>query len=808
MESKAKPRSKAVSANHGRDVAGLKRRALTTLEYDKVRRRLASFTSFSLGEELALALEPSYAVAEVTRLRDEAVEAGRLLELRENLSLSDARDVRRLAKTAALGGQLSGLDLISIAGTLAVIHSVAANLLRLSDSLPVLGGVAAGLGRFRETETAIRSKVSAGGEVMDGASELLRRLRQEERAAHDKLMERLKEMIASPEGRKVLQEPFITTRDDRYVLAVKAEQRSQLQGLIHDVSSSGATVFMEPLATVELGNAWRELKLAEQREVERVLLELARQVGEQADALEESIERLAHIDLALAKARLGNALGGAPAGIIDSNGAEKPATIVLVDARHPLLTGEPVPISLEIGRDFQGLVISGPNTGGKTVALKTIGLLALMAQAGIPIPAAPGSAFQVFDGVYADIGDEQSIEQSLSTFSAHLGTIVDILHGVTGRSLVLLDELGAGTDPQEGAAVAKAILSALVRAGATTVVTTHHSEIKAFAHSAPGLENASVEFDSETLAPTYRLTVGLPGRSNALAIAERLGLPPEVVDEARQSMGSGLAEVEALLGEIQERRRQIETELQSAAEARAELDDARTRLRQQQAELDAEQIKAVALERVEVQVMAEEMKSRLRDARRRVNALVGKRGQQELAEVVAEVDTIRHDLEKGVWRPRQDPDGRELEPLRVGDMIHVVGIETPVEVIAEPDDRQIVRVQAGQLRMQVHRSQVRGKAPSRRQPSSRAKVSLPPAAQVGAELSVHGLRALEAVEAVDRYLERAAMAGHERVRIVHGKGKGILRSAIQRALGGHQLVGSFRDAEPDEGGEGVTIVEL
>ncbi|MEE9284944.1 MAG: endonuclease MutS2 [Dehalococcoidia bacterium] len=783
---------------------------MRTLEYENVRQRLATFTSFSLSEELALGLEPAYTVAEVTRLRDEAAEAGRLLELRQQLPLSNARDVRRIAQAAALGGQLTGVDLVDIANTMAVVHSIAASLMRLADTLPVLGGVAAGLGQFREAETAIRRAVNPRGEMVDAASELLGRLRSEERAAHDKLMDRLKEIVASPEGRRVLQEPFITTRDDRYVLAIKSEHRGQVQGLIHDVSSSGATVFMEPLATVELGNAWRELKLAQQREVKRVLLELSGQVGEQADALQESVERLARIDLAIAKARLGQALDGVSAGIIDPRGAGAPATVILREARHPLLTGKPVPISVEIGSDFQALVISGPNTGGKTVVLKTIGLLALMAQAGIPVPAAEGSALQVFDGVYADIGDEQSIQQSLSTFSAHMSNIVGIMRVATGQSLVLLDELGAGTDPQEGAAVAKAILSALARAGTTSVVTTHHSELKAFAHSAPGVENASVEFDPETLAPTYRLNVGLPGRSNALAIAQRLGLPEPILDEARASLGSGLAEVEALLGEIQDQRRKVETELHSAEAARRELDQAQAQLGQQLEALEADRRRSVALERVEVQVMAEELKGRLRHARRRLNALVGKRGQQELAEIVAEVDSVRREMEQGAWRTQPAPEEAPGEPLRVGDVIIVEGVESPVEVIAEPDERGLLQVQAGQVRMQVHRDRVKGKAS--RRPDHRARVTVTRSAKarayVGPEFWIHGMRARQAVAAVDEYIEKAALEGHQQVRIIHGKGRGVLRTAIQKALDDHQLVGFFRDAEPEEGGEGVTIVEL
>jgi len=756
---------------------------------------------------MALALEPAYGAAEVARLRDEAREALRLLELRPGLSPADAQDVRQLARTAALGGQLTGPDLIAIAKTLAVVQSFKANLTRLADALPVLASVAAGLADVRDLEASIRAKLSPQGDVLDSASELLARLRLEERAAHERLLARLKEFIASADGRRVLQEPFITTRDDRYVLAVKAEHRGQVQGLIHDLSSSGATVFMEPLAAVELGNAWRELSLAERREVERILRELAAVTGERAEAIEESIDRLARIDLALAKARMGRALDGAVAEIIEPG----PPAVRLRDARHPLLPGRAVPISVEIGRDFRALVISGPNTGGKTVALKTVGLLALMAQAGIPIPAEAGSALQSFDGIYADIGDEQSIEQSLSTFSAHLRTIVDVLACATARSLVLLDELGAGTDPQEGSAVAKAILSELVRRGAATVVTTHHGEIKAFAQSAPGVANASVEFDAETLAPTYRLVVGLPGRSNALAIAERLGLPPGVLEEARASLGSGAAQVEAMLSDIEEQRRKAQAERAAAETARQEIEQVRAGLEQRLRALEAERQGATQIYQVEVQVMAEELKSRLRHARRRLNALVGERGQQELTEIAAEVDAVRAALERAPWQTDGPAEPGSAEPVLPGDLIRVEGVGQPAEVLSGPDERGRVQVQAGPVRLEVHRSRIRGKEP-RPAPAPKPGVVVAKGAAaraaVGTEFWVHGMRAQQAVEAVDEYLEKAALADHHRVRIIHGKGRGVLRSAIQRALGDHPLVGLFHDAPPDEGGEGVTIVEL
>ena len=796
----------------------LRQRALSILEFDKVRERLAAFTSFSLGKDLARALTPAYTHAEVTRLHGETSDACRLIELRPALSLAGAHDIRHMVRTAGLEGSLPGGDLLQIAATLSVFHSVRANVTRLSDELPTLGSLAAGMGEFREIERVVKQTINSSGEVVENASALLARLRAEERAAQGRLHSRLRDIIASPEGGRLLQEPFVTQRGDRFVLAVKAEHRSQFQGLIHDVSSSGATVFMEPLAIVELGNAWRELRLAEEREVQRILRELSAMIGAPSDAILESLDRLARIDLVMAKARMGKEMGGNLARLAGSentrsvdpqdNGSHD--TVHLINARHPLLTGDVVPVSVKIGKEFQALVISGPNTGGKTVALKAIGLLALMSQAGMPIPADPGSAFEVFDGVFADIGDEQSIQQSLSTFSGHMATVVQVLREATNRSLVLLDELGAGTDPQEGSAIARAILSNLVRRRATSIVTTHHSELKAFAHSAEGIENASVEFDSETLAPTFRLIVGVPGRSNAMAIAQRLGLPKEVLDQAKASLDQSSVEVEALLEDMQDHRAKAEEETAALQQARRELEEAKAALTQRREESERELNTSVVEHRVEVQVMAEEMRSRLRQTARRMNRLVGEKDRQELAELTAEVDGIRQRLEEGPWDVTVEKESEPQEPLAVGDTVLVEGVAPVATVITVTDSSKYLLVQAGQVRLRVHRDRIRGKTTQRAASGENITVSreIRSRAPVGDEFSVHGMRAQPAADAVSEYIEQAVLAGHHRVRIVHGKGRGVLRSVIQQALKGHPLVNQFSDSDPREGGEGVTVVDL
>ena len=462
--------------------------------------------------------------------------------------------------------------------TLAHAHTVRETIDRLRVYVPYLAEIADRIGDFRQITSEIGRCISPRGDVVDAASPVLAQLRRESRVIHDRLTARLNQLLTS--SRTAIQEPIVTLRDGRYVIPVKAEQRAQLPGIVHDVSSSGATVFLEPLETVEMGNRWREMLAEEQREIARILRQLSASVGERDEEIAAAIEALAEIDLALAKARLGEAIG--------REGAAARRTRAAVAARRAgrsragdratsAATGDVVPITAWLGdaadsdlrlhelrlpessANFTVLLITGPNTGGKTVALKTVGLLSLMAQAGLPVPADANSRLPVFDAVFADIGDEQSIEQSLSTFSSHIGNIISILESATGDSLVLLDELGAGTDPVEGAALAKAILSHLLATGSLVVATTHHGELKEFAHTTPGVANASVEFDLESLSPTYRLHIGLPGQSNALAIAQRLGMPEAILDEARAGIDPDRLAVESLISDLHHERKAAQT---------------------------------------------------------------------------------------------------------------------------------------------------------------------------------------------------------------------------------------------------------
>ena len=506
---------------------------LRSLEFDKIRARLAGHCSFGASEELARDLAPSTDPAEIKSWLQETTEARALLDRQPGVGIGGARDLRPFTRAARIGALLTPPELLDIRVTLASARTLHRSLARMNEVYPRIAFIATGLDDIPAVGDAIGRVLNDRAEVMDDASPDLARIRRELNLLRSRMMERLQRMLSSAEFARWLQEPLITQREGRYVIPVRAEARSRVKGIVHDTSASGATLFVEPLSVVEMGNRVRELALEETREVERILRALTLQVAANADELDRTVDGLAQLDLAFAKAKYSEETNSVEPKI---NADEKATALQIIGARHPLLDPEKVvPVSIELGRAFSIMIITGPNTGGKTVTLKTVGLLALMAQSGLHIPAHEGSQLPVYDGIYADIGDEQSIEQSLSTFSSHMTNIIEILKEAEKRSLVLLDELGAGTDPVEGAALASAIMTELLRRRVSALVATHYAELKAFAHATPGVENASVEFDVETLAPTFHLTIGLPGRSNAFAIAARLGLDTEVVADARAS---------------------------------------------------------------------------------------------------------------------------------------------------------------------------------------------------------------------------------------------------------------------------------
>src|SRR5215208_3509850 len=609
-------------------------KTLSVLEYPKILERLKAFCDFSASMELARALEPTDAYDLALARLTETSEARKLFSTNDNIGIGGAHDIRAGVDLAARGGVLDPQQLLDVKSTLISSRELKKSLERKTDETPRLAQIAAGLPEAHGMVDSISRVLSERGEVLDSASPKLATLRREIKIAHDRLMSRLQKYLT--ESGNKLQEPIITQRDGRYVIPLRAEFKGQIKAIVHDQSSSGATLFVEPLPVVELNNKVRELELQERDEERRILYELSAQIGEHREEFNYGVENLAMLDLIFAKAKYAEELKASEPTLHQlsansyprsvKNQKQEPNTesrrlIRLLDARHPLLVQDTVvPIDVDPKPGTHAIVITGPNTGGKTVSLKTVGLLALMAQSGLHIPAQSGSEIPFFHAVFADIGDEQSIEQSLSTFSGHITNIIRILKQIDARSLVIFDELGAGTDPQEGAALARAILNFLLETGCTTLVATHYPELKTCAHSTEGVVNASLEFDIKTLRPTYHLTIGLPGRSNALLIAQRLGLPQPIIDSAKGEINPEDLRADKLLDDIRKERNRTSRE-------RQKLEKARDRLEAQTKEIEKR------LEKIE-------------DERREVLAKARAEGELEVAVLRSNIDSLKSQLKK------------------------------------------------------------------------------------------------------------------------------------------------------------------
>jgi len=821
-------------------------KSIQTLELPKILERLSKFTSFSAGAALALALAPTADLREARRWQQETSEARKLLAVKTDASIGGARDVRPLAELAARGGVLQPGEMLDVKTTLIAARTLHRLLTRLADQFPRLAAIASGIEETPGLVEAIRRTIDERGEVLDSASEHLAVIRRELRIAHDRLLQKLQRLISDPKHAAHLQEAIITQRDGRYVIPLKADFKGRIRGIVHDQSASGATLFIEPLATVELNNEWREKQLAEVEEIRRIMTALSALVGEQADKIIRAVEALADLDLAFAKAKYADAIRAnepllkefklqtsnfklqtpnsnlqSPAAVqassLPSYGrptsttrTHPGSTLKLLSARHPLLNPEAVvPVDVELDDQTYALVITGPNTGGKTVSLKTVGLLALMAQSGLHIPAQSGSELSVFQKIYADIGDEQSIEQSLSTFSAHVATIIRILKEADDKSLVLLDELGAGTDPAEGSALARAILSYLLDKGATTLVATHYPELKGYAHNTPGVKNASVEFDLETLAPTYHLTIGLPGRSNAFAIATRLGLDSTIVGEAKTMLAQTDLEAEKLLDEIHRQREIVRAERSRAEEARARADAHERELARRLERIEDERRKILEQSRAQAEKEIEILREELSELKRKLA-----RAAQPL-EVVQEVEAALEEAEEkqslpvAPLAPVKTASGR-TRPIRLGDTVKLktlnsIGVVTTLAA-AEAE------VQVGRLRVRakLDELELRGspepEAENLKFQISNSKVELAPSP--GLELDIRGRTVEEALPELERYLDAAYLAGLPWVRIIHGKGTGKLRQGVREFLRSSPAVKSHETGKDDEGGEGVTVVKL
>ena len=783
----------------------MEKRVLKTLEYDKILAMLKERASCCISRELVDTMEPSGDFDTVERELKLTAEAETLFYKTGRSPVDDFPDMRHCLERMHAALFLSTGELLSIASCLKAARIAKDILAKEVGEESYLYNLAGLLITHRSAEEEINRCIINEDEIFDGASPALARIRRAMRLANEKVREKLNSMIRSTAYQKYLQEPIITIRNGRFVIPVKQEYRQQVPGLIHDQSSSGATLFIEPSAVVELGNEYKKLLAEEADEIERILTELTAMLAPYADEIREDLNIMGQIDLVFAKAKLSRELNAVMPRLNRNN------YVRIVRGRHPLIPADRVvPIDIWIGRDYRSLIITGPNTGGKTVTLKIVGLFALMVQSGIFVPANEGSEFPVFEHIYADIGDEQSIEQSLSTFSSHMKNIVGILDKADENSLVLLDELGAGTDPIEGAALAMSILEELNDRRCTCVSTTHYSEIKAFAMTHEGMENASMEFDIDRLCPTYRLYIGIPGKSNAFEISSRLGLPNSIIDKAKGFLKGEDVRFEDIISSAQSQHRIAEEERKMAEEARAELEKLRADAERERRKLDED--------RNRLQAKAKEDAKRIvADTKREMEKLIVeirsiKDIDRSAADRVIQAarDTLRA-TETAVNEKeaiKKEDNTKPPKTVRAGDTVNIVTLDQKATVLSAPDSKGEVMVQAGVMKLNVRLKDIRLIEEKKAAAPTSGKVGLGAGKQVGLELDVRGMLVDEANIMVDRYLDDAYNAGLSEVNIIHGKGTGALRAGVQAFLKRHPLVKGYRMGSYGEGDAGVTVVTL
>lgn len=783
----------------------MEKRVLKTLEYDKILAMLRERASCCISRELVDTMEPSGDFDTVERELKLTAEAETLFYKTGRSPVDDFPDMRHCLERMHAALFLSTGELLGIASCLKAARIAKDILAKEVGEESYLYNLAGLLITHRSAEEEINRCIINEDEIFDGASPALARIRRAMRLANEKVREKLNSMIRSTAYQKYLQEPIITIRNGRFVIPVKQEYRQQVPGLIHDQSSSGATLFIEPSAVVELGNEYKKLLAEEADEIERILTELTAMLAPYADEIREDLNIMGQIDLVFAKAKLSRELNAVMPRLNRNN------YVRIVRGRHPLIPADRVvPIDIWIGRDYRSLIITGPNTGGKTVTLKIVGLFALMVQSGIFVPANEGSEFPVFEHIYADIGDEQSIEQSLSTFSSHMKNIVGILDKADENSLVLLDELGAGTDPIEGAALAMSILEELNDRHCICVSTTHYSEIKAFAMTHEGMENASMEFDIDRLCPTYRLYIGIPGKSNAFEISSRLGLPNSIIDKAKGFLKGEDVRFEDIISSAQSQHRIAEEERKMAEEARAELEKLRADAERERRKLDED--------RNRLQAKAKEDAKRIvADTKREMeNLIVEIRSIKDIDRSAADRviqaarDTLRA-TETAVNEKeaiKKEDNTKPPKTVRAGDTVNIVTLDQKATVLSAPDSKGEVMVQAGVMKLNVKLKDIRLIEEKKAAAPTSGKVGLGAGKQVGLELDVRGMLVDEANIMVDRYLDDAYNAGLSEVNIIHGKGTGALRAGVQAFLKRHPLVKGYRMGSYGEGDAGVTVVTL
>ncbi len=786
-------------------------RSLRVLEFTKIREQIKELTVSDMGREIAGALVPSANLSEIRYAQEETEEAHVLLTYLGEQPIVPFPDIRQTLKLAEIGATLSPRALLDAAACMRSARAARDVIVTDRENTPNLRAAASRLSTFRQLEEEITSAIISEEEISDHASPELADIRRHIRGCNERVREKLNSMIHSSAYQKYLQEPIITMRGDRFVIPVKQEYRANVPGLVHDQSATGATVFVEPMAVLEITSDLKQWQAREKAEIERILQALSARIAPESEAMQGNLDILARLDFAFAKAGLSRRMYGCAPKINEEG------YVRIVRGRHPLIDPDKVvPSDIWLGKDFTTLVITGPNTGGKTVTLKTVGLFCLMAQAGLHVPAELGTEIAVFDDVFADIGDEQSIEQSLSTFSSHMKNIVSILGNVTERSLVLFDELGAGTDPTEGAALAQAILSKLLKRKIRTMATTHYSELKEYAMTTAGVENASVEFDVATLRPTYRLSIGIPGKSNAFDISKKLGLEEAIIEDAKQLLSGEQVRFEDVIANAEYHRQIAEKERQIAEEARAEMVAIRNQAERERERLERQRDEAIRKAK-------EQARRILEEARRESETLIAelrcmkKEGagtpEHEIQKLKSRLNENIDAVSEALTQPvdRVSPPPRNLKP---GDRVRIVHLGTEATVLAAPDAKGEVQLQAGVMKLKVHITQLQlpkaepaGAQAQKKKGGVRSNVDIATRA-VRQELDIRGMAVDEALPEVDKFLDDAMLSGLGEVNIIHGKGTGVLRAGVQDALRRNPRVKSYRLGVYGEGESGVTVVTL
>lgn len=791
----------------------MNQKALSSLEYPKIIERLIEKASSPMGKELCRKLQPSTDINKIRLMQTQTKDALTRLFQKGSVSFGSVKDIRGSLKRLEIGSSLGIMEILSVCALLENTSRVKAYSRGDRSDLPSdsLDSMFEQLAPLTPLSSEIRRCILSEDEISDDASPALRQVRRNMKVTNDRIHTQLSGLV-NGNARTYLQDSVITMRNGRYCIPVKAEYKGQVPGMIHDQSSTGSTLFIEPMAVVKLNNNMRELELQEQKEIEIILAGLSEQIAEEREAIALNLELMVQLDFIFARAGLA----------MDMNGSEpvfnEEGRVLLKKARHPLIPKKKVvPIDIRLGDDFDLLIITGPNTGGKTVSLKTVGLLTLMGQAGLHIPALDRSELAIFHEIYADIGDEQSIEQSLSTFSSHMTNIVSFLEKADSRSLVLFDELGAGTDPTEGAALAISILSYLHDKGIRAMATTHYSELKVYALSTPGVENACCEFSVETLRPTYRLLIGIPGKSNAFAISSKLGLSDQIIERAKEQISEQDESFEDVLSSLEENRVTIENERLEIARYKEEIKTLKAQLESRQEKLDAQRDRILRQANEEAHKVLEEakeyadqtMKLFHKFQKNNVDTSAVERERQELRKRMNKAEKNMSDRQE-TKKPKKQLTAKDIRP---GDSVKVLSMNLKGTVGSRPDSKGFLFVQMGIIRSKVHLSDLELvdepviTTPSL-QKTGAGKIRMSKSASVSTEINLLGRTVDEAIAELDKYLDDAYIAHLKSVRVVHGKGTGALRKGIHDYLRRQKHVSSFRLGEFGEGDAGVTIVDF